>query len=1182
MSTNVNRFFKGVSGALLVMLLFFLASCTGVTTIPVDSISVSESAITLTEGETHELTALIAPTDATDPTITFSSSDNAVATVDADGLITAISEGVATITATAGSATATCVVTVEAPVVVETVNGFKPFEKGGLLGTEGGTYYPVTVTAVGTNAVRFSGKGGLSWPDTANNMVPDAMGGYYDTAVQIDGLKVLFKLDDPMEFSGDHWHFIALESEKQLFNAWNGSDPVQTFFVMIAYEGGKIKLQPHYRDVIGLGEGWSYLGKSQGVDGTTDTMVTIEFNMTDAGLTLYLNGVLQWFDTINSYYIPIIETLFGDDDVYLMAGAHIGNPGAQYEDEYAFTLGIDHSASTLKDVVSIAFTEATKTIMAGDTAELEVTVNPVDASNQNITYSTSNVNVATVNAEGVVTAIGEGSATITARVEGKSATCAITVIPSDVDATGIELDATTLTIEQFTTGQLTATVLPLNAGNKNVLWSILDADTNVTLTPDAVNRQIATVAGVYVGTVTVRATIGTFTATCEVTVTPGTLNGFSQFLPGGLVGGTTYDSDILMESCDAADDCVKFTGRGGTNWGDTNNPPSTMGGIYTKPVSFDNLEILYSVDSWIDGGTNHFYVIAISTAPAWFNNAAGTADTLYFMFAYNNGNVTLRAHNIGEEEGWTHIGVSQGVPAAGGQYSIKFLKVDGGYEVYMKNAGQTEYTLQNFEGVTVLSIAETYFGSVDDVYVMAGAYAETFTSPWSFTLGVNAGLATLNGFNQFLPGGLVNGTTYDGDILMESCDAGADCVKFTGRGGTNWGDTDNPPSTMGGYYTIPVSLNNLEVRYSVDSWIDGATNHFYVIAFSAAPAWFNNSAGTADTLFFMFAYNAGNVTLRAHNIGEGEGWTHIGVSQGVPAAGGQYSIKFVRVDGGYEVYMKNADQSAYTLQNFEGITVLSIAETYFGGDEDVYVMAGAYAETYASPWSFTLGVTPAPAMVNGFSQFLPGGLVGGTTYDSDILMESCDAAEACVKFTGRGGTNWGDTNNPPSTMGGLYATKVGFDNLEILYSVDSWIDGGTNHFYVIALSAAPAWFNNAAGTADTLFFMFAYNNGNVTLRAHNIGEEEGWSHIGVSQGVPAAGGQYSIKFVKVTGGYEVYMKNAGQAEYTLQNFEGVTVLAIAETYFGAIDGVYVMAGAYAETYTSPWSFTLGVKPAPAA
>ncbi|MCK7485575.1 MAG: Ig-like domain-containing protein [Bacillus subtilis] len=257
---------KFVMMILLAFAALVMTSCTGETTIPVDSVSISHNQITLTVGDDFELTALVAPTDATEPEITFSSSNEAIATVDQNGLVTAIAAGTATITASAGDKSASCQVTVQAAVLVETINGFKAFEKGGLLGGEGGTYYPVTATAVGTDSVRYSGRGGLSWPDTANNAQPDAMGGYYDSPLQLDGLKVKFKLDDPMDFAGDHWHFISLSDQKQLFNAWNGSDPVQTFFVMIQYEGGKIKLQPHYRDVIDRGEGWRYLGKSQGVE----------------------------------------------------------------------------------------------------------------------------------------------------------------------------------------------------------------------------------------------------------------------------------------------------------------------------------------------------------------------------------------------------------------------------------------------------------------------------------------------------------------------------------------------------------------------------------------------------------------------------------------------------------------------------------------------------------------------------------------------------------------------------------------------------------------------------------------------------------------------------------------------------------------------------------------------------
>ena len=77
------------------------------------------SEATLTEGESLTLTATVAPEDATDKTVTWSSSDKGVATVDNNGKVTAVAAGTAIITAKAGDKEATCVVTVEYPAGIE-------------------------------------------------------------------------------------------------------------------------------------------------------------------------------------------------------------------------------------------------------------------------------------------------------------------------------------------------------------------------------------------------------------------------------------------------------------------------------------------------------------------------------------------------------------------------------------------------------------------------------------------------------------------------------------------------------------------------------------------------------------------------------------------------------------------------------------------------------------------------------------------------------------------------------------------------------------------------------------------------------------------------------------------------------------------------------------------------------
>ncbi len=84
--------------------------------IAVTDVSLSETTKELKVGETFTLTATIEPNNAENKNITWSSSDDNIAKVDANGLVTAVSEGTATITVTTedGGNTATCDVTVKA------------------------------------------------------------------------------------------------------------------------------------------------------------------------------------------------------------------------------------------------------------------------------------------------------------------------------------------------------------------------------------------------------------------------------------------------------------------------------------------------------------------------------------------------------------------------------------------------------------------------------------------------------------------------------------------------------------------------------------------------------------------------------------------------------------------------------------------------------------------------------------------------------------------------------------------------------------------------------------------------------------------------------------------------------------------------------------------------------------
>lgn len=165
-----------------------------------------------------------------------------------------------------------------------------------------------------------------------------------------------------------------------------------------------------------------------------------------------------------------------------------------------------------KTAVSIADSYSTS-MDKGTTQQLKAKVSPDDKASQ-VVWSSSNESVLTVDANGLVTAVGDGDATITATVDGVSATTdAITVTTPVVKVSGVKLSASNLKLavggEPST---LTAAVEPDNATNKNLSWS--SSDPTVATVADGVVTPVK--AGV--ATITVTTEDGEHSATCKVTV----------------------------------------------------------------------------------------------------------------------------------------------------------------------------------------------------------------------------------------------------------------------------------------------------------------------------------------------------------------------------------------------------------------------------------------------------------------------------------------------------------------------------------------------------------------------------------------------------------------------------------------------------------------------------------------
>ena len=107
-------------------LVFGLTACTNNPRGAVTSVTLNETALTIPITGTERLSVTIAPADATNRNITWTSSNPAVATVAANGVITTLSTGTTTITVTSecGAHTASCTVTVvEIPAISASLDG---------------------------------------------------------------------------------------------------------------------------------------------------------------------------------------------------------------------------------------------------------------------------------------------------------------------------------------------------------------------------------------------------------------------------------------------------------------------------------------------------------------------------------------------------------------------------------------------------------------------------------------------------------------------------------------------------------------------------------------------------------------------------------------------------------------------------------------------------------------------------------------------------------------------------------------------------------------------------------------------------------------------------------------------------------------------------------------------------
>lgn len=163
-------------------------------------------------------------------------------------------------------------------------------------------------------------------------------------------------------------------------------------------------------------------------------------------------------------------------------------------------------------VTSISLSRNIIELVEGESISLTATISPSDATDTNVSWSSSKSSVASVDQKGTVSALSVGTTTIMASAGGKSSSCTVTVVSKTIAVSSITLDKTELSLNVGEEYHLKATIEPSNASEKNLSWSSLSS--SIATVKDGL------VKGVSAGETEITASCGGHKAVCKVKVTP--------------------------------------------------------------------------------------------------------------------------------------------------------------------------------------------------------------------------------------------------------------------------------------------------------------------------------------------------------------------------------------------------------------------------------------------------------------------------------------------------------------------------------------------------------------------------------------------------------------------------------------------------------------------------------------
>lgn len=469
----------------------FTSNCVVSVKSPAQHVSLDKTSLKLLEGESGKLTATVYPLNSTQKTLTWVSDHPDVASVDNEGNVTARKAGTATITVkVAENVIAVCKVT-----VISRVTGISLSET--TVELKLGETHQLTATVLPQNASNaevtwYSDKESVATVSQSGLVTGVGPGETTVHAVTTDGGKMascLVKVGTPVKgitlsvssktlYVGDPSLDIsaaltpANATDKSL--EWSSSDPEVASIAPGAALRAVIKpLKPGKTTITATTKDGGF---------TASCEVTVKrhvsgVSLNKASLTLYVGETESLAATVAPEDASDKSVVWssGNSAVASVSNGKVtaNKPGSavikvvtnDLSKEAACTVTVKRHAE------SVELSQKEIKLYLGENRSLTATVLPSDASDKNVTWSSSNPNVATVSTAGNVVSKSVGTTVITVKTAdgGHQASCHVTVLEPVVYATSLTITPQALNMNIGESASLTLQMLPSNA-NEKLVW----------------------------------------------------------------------------------------------------------------------------------------------------------------------------------------------------------------------------------------------------------------------------------------------------------------------------------------------------------------------------------------------------------------------------------------------------------------------------------------------------------------------------------------------------------------------------------------------------------------------------------------------------------------------------------------------------------------------------------------